>query len=336
MPKISIIVPVYNVEKFLPRCLDSIIGQTFKDWECLVIDDGSTDASGAICDEYALKDNRIKVFHKDNGGVSTARNLGLDNASGEWIAFCDSDDSVESNWLDLTYALGIKEQTQLVVCDFYEETPKGIKSHSAWDYTGTHPYDPSLKYPEVINQALLYSWGVVWDLLIKNEFLKTHRIRFDEGISYSEDTVFFIKLLAYGIRTSYLEIPLYYYNRTNDSSVTQRPSKKNIADRICSFKLLSETLKDLNITSETRLAMSDRLTSFAIVIASEKQYHDLIISAMCPEYRSKIFSFRGGNIRAKVLLWLITHNMRSIANIIILIYKNMIKPRGVEKNTTLK
>lgn len=331
MPKISIIVPVYNVEKYLPRCLDSIIRQTFKDWECLVIDDGSTDTSGAICDEYARKDNRIKVFHKENGGVSTARNLGLDNACGEWIAFCDGDDAVESNWLDLMFTTGIKEQTQLVVCDFYEVTQKGMKSHSAWDYTGTHPYDPTLKYPEIINQALLYSWGVVWDLLIKNEFLTAHCIRFDEGISYSEDTVFFIKLLAYGIKVSYLDTPLYYYNRTNDSSVTQQLSKKNIANKIYAFKLLSATLNDLNIISETRLAMSDRLTSFALVIASEKQYHDLIISAMCPEYRSKIFAFRGGNIRAKVLLWLLTHNMRSVANIIILIYKNIIKSRSCEK-----
>lgn len=98
-PKISVIVPVYNVEKYLRRCVDSILAQTFTDFELLLIDDGSKDKSGEICDEYAKTDNRVKVFHKENGGVSSARNLGLDNAKGEWICFCDADDWVLSEWL---------------------------------------------------------------------------------------------------------------------------------------------------------------------------------------------------------------------------------------------
>lgn len=96
-PLISVIVPVYNVEKYLPRCIDSIIDQTFKNFELLLIDDGSKDKSGEICDEYAKRDNRIKVFHKENGGVSSARNVGLDSAKGEWIIFCDSDDEFYCN-----------------------------------------------------------------------------------------------------------------------------------------------------------------------------------------------------------------------------------------------
>lgn len=92
---ISVIVPVYNVERYLARCIESILSQTYTDFELLLIDDGSKDKSGSICDEYALKDSRIRVFHKPNGGVSSARNVGLDNARGQWVAFCDSDD-----WLD--------------------------------------------------------------------------------------------------------------------------------------------------------------------------------------------------------------------------------------------
>ena len=96
---VSIIVPVYNAEKFLRRCIDSILAQTFTDWELLLIDDGSKDASGNICDEYATKDGCIRVFHKENGGVSSARNLGLDHAKGEWVTFVDSDDYIEENFL---------------------------------------------------------------------------------------------------------------------------------------------------------------------------------------------------------------------------------------------
>ena len=106
MPKISVIVPVYNVEKYLHRCVDSILAQTFTDFELLLINDGSKDSSGVICDEYAAKDSRVLVFHKENGGVSSARNMGLDNAKGEWISFVDSDDWVEKEYLETLYQDG--------------------------------------------------------------------------------------------------------------------------------------------------------------------------------------------------------------------------------------
>lgn len=99
-PKISIIVPVYNAERYLHRCIESILAQTFKDFELLLIDDGSKDNSGYICNEYAGKDERVKVWHKENGGVSSARNVGLDNVKGEWVTFVDSDDYISSNYFD--------------------------------------------------------------------------------------------------------------------------------------------------------------------------------------------------------------------------------------------
>ena len=99
MPQISVIVPVYNVEPYLRQCVDSILNQTFTDFELLLVDDGSTDRSGAICDEYASLDARVKVFHTTNRGVSAARNLGIDKASAEWITFVDSDDWVEKSYL---------------------------------------------------------------------------------------------------------------------------------------------------------------------------------------------------------------------------------------------
>ena len=101
-PLISIIVPIYNVEKYLSRCINSVLSQTFPDFELLLIDDGSTDKSGYICDGYAQKDSRIKVFHIENGGVSAARNYGLDNARGEWITFVDADDWIDK---DMYYKL---------------------------------------------------------------------------------------------------------------------------------------------------------------------------------------------------------------------------------------
>ena len=114
-PKISVIVPVYNVEKYLHKCIDSILVQTFTDFELLLIDDGSTDKSGDICDEYAVKDARVRVFHTENRGVSAARNHGLREASGDWICFVDSDDWVENCYLEYLYCVdGLDENNETV------------------------------------------------------------------------------------------------------------------------------------------------------------------------------------------------------------------------------
>lgn len=116
-PKISVIVPVYKVEKYLRACIDSILAQTFTDFELILIDDGSPDNCGAICDEYAEKDARIRVFHKENGGVSSARNLGIERSRGEWIAFVDSDDWVESDKFSkfCEQIAGVNEQIDLII-----------------------------------------------------------------------------------------------------------------------------------------------------------------------------------------------------------------------------
>ncbi|MCS2957907.1 glycosyltransferase [Bacteroides salyersiae] len=115
IPLFSIIIPVYKVEQYLPECIDSIIKQTFTNFELLLIDDGSPDRSAEICDAYALKDNRIHVFHEKNGGVSFARNIGLDNAQGKWITFIDSDDWVEKDYLEKIYAEVVSFNADLIV-----------------------------------------------------------------------------------------------------------------------------------------------------------------------------------------------------------------------------
>ena len=121
MPKISVVVPVYNAEKTLRQCVDSILGQNFRDFELLLIDDGSKDSSPEICDEYSQKDNRVKVFHKPNGGVSSARNLGISKARGEWMAYIDADDYVTNGYLD-----GVVERDEDVI----------IKGYHKFDHSG--------------------------------------------------------------------------------------------------------------------------------------------------------------------------------------------------------
>ena len=139
MDLISIIVPVYNTEKYLDRCIQSILSQTYTDFELLLIDDGSTDSSGVICDKYAEQDSRVRVFHKENGGVSSARNIGLDNANGVWITFCDSDDWVYPYWLE-NYGITNNSIYDLI-CQGIECSNKLSHSNKSnkysFDFTGT-------------------------------------------------------------------------------------------------------------------------------------------------------------------------------------------------------
>ena len=115
---ISVIVPVYNVEKYIEKCLDSIINQTYKNIEILLIDDGSTDSSGKICDDYSKQDKRIKVFHKENGGLSSARNYGVDKSKGEYLTFIDSDDIIELDYIDYLFGLIKKYDVELSICPY--------------------------------------------------------------------------------------------------------------------------------------------------------------------------------------------------------------------------
>lgn len=188
MPKISVIVPVYNAEKFLFRCIDSILNQTFKDFELLLIDDGSTDRSGDICDEYAKKDLRISVFHKRNGGVSTARNVGLDNARGEWICFIDSDDYISSNYFsaveknDADIILFQNKRIHLDGSVYVTYALPPCKSRDFSEYRAI--IKPNLVYPIV---------KVPWAKIIRKE--KIGDLRFKIGQTIGEDALFIYELL---------------------------------------------------------------------------------------------------------------------------------------------
>ena len=121
-PDISVIVPVYKAEKYMHRCVDSILAQTFTNFELILVDDGSPDGSGTLCDQYAQKDNRVKVIHKENGGVASARQCGIDNATGEYTIHADPDDWVEPNMLQELYNKAKELDADMVICDFYVDT----------------------------------------------------------------------------------------------------------------------------------------------------------------------------------------------------------------------
>ena len=203
-PKITIIIPIYNAEVTLRRCLDSILAQTFTDFECLLINDGSKDRSGEICDEYARKDSRIKVFHKENGGVSSARNVGLDNARGEWITFSDSDDAVTVEWLN--NMANICRGKELVVQGFYPSNPEGFTTSGKLE-NSILPVGQGLSYLHKCS-----AFGYVWNKLFLGRIISEHRIRFCSDLLLKEDEVFLLQYCSYISKIHILDKQGYNYN----------------------------------------------------------------------------------------------------------------------------
>ena len=203
MPKISVIVPVYNVERYLPHCIDSILAQTYTDFELLLINDGSKDDSGKICDEYAKINHQIRVFHKENGGVSSARNVGIDNSVGEWLVFADADDYFTPNafvsfakFLDLHYDFIL---FNAIKC-------KGSLSKKMFNYTNCEkPHFFKLK------------GHAVWAHLFRKSVIDNNKLYFNENLAYSEDLVFLYKYLLCS-KCNYTCEDIVYIYRINENS----------------------------------------------------------------------------------------------------------------------
>lgn len=209
MPKISVIVPVYNTEQYLHRCIDSILAQTFTDFELLLIDDGSKDSSGKICDEYAAKDSRVRVFHKENGGVSSARNLGLDNVQGEWITFVDSDDWLESKGLELL--INASDADIIIGEIMFEKNGTTSFLSNTSNKTGKDLY-------ELISTQINHSaFCSPCAKLFSANLIRKHHIRFNQSLTFGEDSVFVKYYLLYVNSISNIHELCYHYDDIGDN-----------------------------------------------------------------------------------------------------------------------
>ena len=235
-PKISIITPVYKAEKYLHKCVDSIIAQSFQDWELLLIDDGSPDNSGKICDEYAEKDSRIKVFHKENGGVSSARNLGLNNVRGAWITFIDSDDWIEKRFIaDL-----FKPIERNITLDFVQGGC--VKINNAGITTVEQKYDTYFGNNPII--LLLKIRGLVISKLFKTSIIKSANLYFDENMRIAEDMAFTLDYIQ-NVKNYYLNPSIGYYYFQHAESATHKEEKIDIEKynvKLSEFRHLSSSL----------------------------------------------------------------------------------------------
>lgn len=267
-PSVSIIVPVYNSEATLHRCVNSILNQTFGDYELLLVDDGSLDASGRICDDYAAQDNRIRVFHKTNGGVSSARNYGLDNARGKWIAFCDSDDFVYTEWLD---------DFRVLENERYDLLCQGIRIENISGEIRDIGVDSKSNYSaglisliDKLNEQGVFGYPVT--KLFKRKLIENSgcSLRFNTNYDLMEDEDFICRYLQRCRTAVYTEgIGYHYYLPSSD---------KHKLYSLCRVPLYKNLLGELRLVTKGEIS------------GVERKYHDSISVILVAECQKNGFS----------------------------------------------
>lgn len=282
---ITVIVPIYNVEKYLPFCLDSILRQTYKNFEALLINDGTADNSQKIIDEYCLKDERFKSFIKENGGLSDARNYGLNYAKGQYIFFLDSDDYLEDDCLEKLYIKIKKEEVDLVLCGYnicFEdgEIKEVLSNYQIEKNSYLKSHDLLIELPHC-----------AWNKLYKKKLFE--KIRFPKGLYYEDSsTSAMIYLVAQKI--AYLNIPLINYRLDRKGNITSKTNKK-ILDIFENLKITLDFYKKLNMFQE----YYDVLERYSLVLIFDLSYKfaGRKNDALKKEFLDKAFCFLNENFK---------------------------------------
>lgn len=226
-PIISISIPVYNVEKYLCQCIESIINQSLIDIEIILVDDGSTDSCGGICDKYAAKDSRIKVIHKENGGLASARQAALEIATGIYFCACDADDWVELDMYEQMYNKAQETGADIIICDYYIEYDNGKTVHKQIDKLDDSETD---LIGNALNGKLPTS---MWNKIYKREIFQKYNISWEQGIDLGEDFLISLKIFRNPVTINYIQKPLYHYRRLmNGNSYTNDISLKTFNQNV--------------------------------------------------------------------------------------------------------
>lgn len=263
IPQISIIMPVYNAAATVRRMVDSIIAQTFNDWELIAVDDGSTDDSGDILDIYGKSDPRIRVIHKSNRGVASARQVGMELARGIYTIHADSDDFVEPDMLDDMLSKAISDDADIVIADYYTELKDGQIQHIVQRLSS---YEPDAVLKALYAKGL---FGGLWHKLIKKSAYDKAQAAFIPGIDYCEDMLVLTKIIARSNpKISYIPKAFYHYV-VNPDSLTQRVSSKGLESMKRFHAEASEILPD---TDEFRVIIKSFALSEFLVIFTNRLY----------------------------------------------------------------
>lgn len=218
-PTVSIIVPVYNAEKYIRRCVDSILGQEYTDFELILANDGSTDSSGAICEEYAQKDARVHVIQKKNTGVSDTRNIAINQVIGTYLQFLDSDDWMTPDSTKLLVRAATEHNCDMVIADFYRVVGEKVSHKGSIENEGVLTKEEFAA--EMMKNPADFYYGVLWNKLYRRDLIKKYNLRMDTTVSWCEDFLFNLEYLLHAEVFYALQTPIYYYVKTKGSLVSQ-------------------------------------------------------------------------------------------------------------------
>lgn len=243
--KLSIIIPVYNAEKFLKKCVESVLKQTHSNIEVLLIDDGSVDNSLAICNDFSKKDSRVKVFIQENSGQSKARNVGLDNSTGSYIAFVDSDDWVDEDYFELLLKASLKYDTDISCASILRERQNITKIRLKYEQERVY-----IVPQEKIDVARVPDMCYVWNKVYKKSFLDKISLRFVEGMFF-EDVDFVTRAIYFSNKIVTVPNTYYHYWTNNNSTVkTMRKSDKKRKDALVSKENVITFFREHNLTTK--------------------------------------------------------------------------------------
>lgn len=272
--KVSVIIPIYNVEKYLRRCLDSVINQTLKEIEIILVDDGSTDSSGEICEEYKAIDNRIIVIHKKNGGLSSARNAGLDVAKARFVGFVDSDDWIDENYYLCLYEIACRDDTNVVTCLYKvcaDDREKNKKTVVSCNKKGGIEFREDFLRSSIKGGC---TWVPAWSKIYKRELISD--IRFEEGKIY-EDVMFNWRVFNLDdCKVSYCNYKGYYYFN-NMESIT----KSSFSHKMYDLFYVADFL------DATKYQDSNKEIDYLIEIFRKKISYSILIKMMKSNYKNK-------------------------------------------------
>ena len=290
VPKVSVIIPAYNAEQYLARCLDSVVVQTMPDFECIIVDDGSTDKTGVIADSYAKKDARFQVIHQSNGGVAVARQRGIDTASGIYTIQFDADDWVEANILDEMLLEAKKTDADIVICDINVITPLEDITYSQ---------KPISSDSQVVLGLIMHELHCsLCNKLIKRECYTKFNIRFPVA-KLSEDQYILLCLLSHPIKIGYTCNTLYHYDQTqNPNSLTK--GEINAIARLNSLELFAES----NDISDVQDYFDRAVLQIAYDVLSFPKNNCRDYSKIFKKHLPSFYRAKGYPFRVKVLVLL--------------------------------
>lgn len=293
MNMISIVVPVYNVEEFLPECVESILNQTYQNFEMILVDDGSKDSGGYLCDEYAKKDDRIKVIHKENGGLSDARNKGIDIVKGDYITFIDSDDRIHSKYLEVLLNCALEHECDIVIGNYEEfsETNQINETLKNASVEILSKHDTMMRYFDTKNyqQSIVTAWGTLYKTSLWND------VRYPKG-KIHEDEFTTYKLYYKSNKIAYLNEKIYFY-RFNANSITR--TKFNIK-RLVTYEAYENYISFFDKINETQIKsfMEFRLLDFLNIALTSLKKEEIIQAG----YDYSVFINRFNELKIKCML----------------------------------